>query len=231
MTRTLTPPGATPTDRGPRKLVMADLLPTEIVLSRLARKVRRAVVTVLTAFAVVLVIWGGIATYQTHQARSDLDAAQTQADGLRARQQTYREVTKVQAQSAAIDARLGTLMALDLQWAGLLAAVQQQAPHGVQLTAISGVIPYGPDAAQDATVVKLPNTTGQKVVGTLTISGTAPNQALIASYVDAVAKLSGLGNPLVQSFALAEGVYGWTAELDITDSMLGGRYTSKSGEN
>jgi hypothetical protein len=231
MTSTLTPPGAAGTERGPRLLASADLLPTEIVHARLARKVRRAVLSTLAVFAALLIAWCGVATYQTHQTRTDLSRTEDDAATLRARQQTYTELITVQGQSAAIGARLASLMALDLQWAGLLSAVQAQAPHGVQLTAVTGALPYGPAAQGDSSAIKLPNTTGDKVIGTVTVSGVATSKALIASYVDGLARLAGLGNPLVSAFRLVDQTLGFTAQLDITASMLGGRYTSQGGEH
>jgi hypothetical protein len=231
MTTTLTPPGAAGTERNPRMpLVSADLLPAEIVHARLARKVRRAVLTGLVAFTVVLIAWCGIATLQTRHARGDLEAGQAQAATLRAKQQAYNEVISVQAQSAALDARLAELMAKDLQWAALLSAVQQLAPHGVQLTAVTGNLPTESTGASSATVA-LPNTTGEDVIGKVTVTGTGASKALIAGYVDALSRLAGLGNPVVSGVTFADGALQFTANLDITASMLGGRYTSNGGEH
>jgi Tfp pilus assembly protein PilN len=229
MTSTLTPPGAAGTERNPRMpLVSADLLPAEIVHARQARKVRRGVLTGLACFAVVLIAWCGVATLQTHRVRNDLAAGQEQAATLRAKQQAYTEVITVQAQSAAIDARLAELMAKDLQWSALLTAVQQLAPHGVQLTAITGNLPTEATGASSATVT-LPNTTGEDVIGKLTVAGTGTSKALIAGYVDALARLAGLGNPVLSGVTWADNTLQFTANLDITASMLGGRYTSKGG--
>jgi hypothetical protein len=230
MTSTLTPPGAAGTDRAPRTMVLADLLPTEIVHARLARKVRRAVLTMLAVFTVVLVAWCGVAIRQTHHARTDLNQAQEGADTLRAKQRNYKDVIGVLAQSATLEARLASLMAADLQWSGLVTDVQAQTPDGVQLTALTCTVLYGPGSQEDSSVIKLPNTTGEKVIGTLTVSGKASSLALIASYVDGLdRRVAGLGNPLVNSFRLADHELGFTAQLDVTDSMLGGRYTSKDG--
>jgi type IV pilus assembly protein PilN len=230
MTSTLTPPGAT--EGRPRsQLVVADLLPREIVQARLARKIRRAVLSGLAAVTVLLVAWCAVAVVQTHRAQDDLAAARDQAAALRAKQSQYAEVVTVQAQSAAIDAQLESLMARDLQWTTVLATVRQLQPQGVALTAVTGTLPTGLDTAGDTSIVKLPNTTGEQTIGTLTVSGTGASKALIASYVDALAKVSGLGNPVVSGVTFAEGTLQFTAQLDITESMLGGRYTASGGEH
>lgn len=232
MTSTLTPPDASGTDRGPRLWTLAaDLLPEEIVQSRRDRRVRRTVLATLAVFAVVLISWCVLARYQTSQATAELTQAQRQADVLRARQHGYSEVVSIQAESATINARLAALLANDLQWTTLLSAVQQLAPHGVQLTAITGSLPNGSSAAADSTVIQLPNSTGEKTVGSLAVSGSGTSKALIASYVDALARVAGLGNPVLSGVTLADGALQFSVHLDITQSMLGGRYTTDGGEH
>ena len=232
MTSTLTPPDASGTERGPRLPVMvADLLPDDIVQARRARQVRRAVLAVLAAFTVGLIAWGGLVIYQTSHARGDLAEVQEDADLVRAKQNDYSEVVTVRGQSAQITAKLTALLARDLQYGGLLSAVRQLAPHGIQLTNINGTLPDGAKAATTGTAVELPNTTGERRVGTLTVGGIGASKALIASYVDSLARLAGLGNPVVTAVNLTEGSLRFVVQLDITESMLGGRYTTTGGDH
>ena len=78
---------------------------------------------------------------------------------------------------------------------------------------------YGPE---------LPSATTEKKVGTLTVTGTGTSKAVIAAYVDALAKLSRVANPLLGEVTLQETGWQYSIRLDITKSALGGRY-AKTG--
>ena len=85
-----------------------------------------------------------------------------------------------------------------------------------------------------APAVELPNTTGKTIVGNVTIIGHAPSKAAAAAYVDALAGINGLGNPYVTSATPPGGEVDFTVRLDITNAILGGRFTTtdkKAGTN
>jgi type IV pilus assembly protein PilN len=232
MTSTLTPPNAPGTERAHRlPPILADLLPAEIVQARRARRVSRAVLACLALFTVLLIAVCALTVYKTSLARTDLAREQQLEDQLRAKQHSYATVVAVQAESDRIDSRLAALMANDLQWSTVLSAVRQLAPHGVQLTAITGELADRSAAAAAPIGAQLPNTTGEKSVGTLTVAGAATSKALIASYVDGLGRLAGLGNPVINGVTLTAGAFQFSVQLDITESMLGGRYTSKGGDH
>ena len=234
MTTTLLPPRPpSPTERAPRMLsIAANLLPAEIVESRRGRKVRRAVLSALIVFAFLLSAWYGHARYQTSIARSDLTAAETDSEHVLRQQRDFAEVTSTQAGSKAIRTQLAALLADDLRWSSVLSAVRQQAPNGVAVTGVSGALAEksGVAGGNGSTAAQLPNTSGQKPIGTLTVTGLATSKAVVATYADALAKIPGLGNPLLGSVNLEDGALRFTVRLEITSSALGGRYTS-TGDN
>lgn len=210
--------------------IAANLLPLEIVESRRDRKVRRVVAAAIAAFLAVLAAWFGLTSYQTSEARSAVTAAQDNGQALLRQQRSFAEVVSVQAESQAIASQLSGLLATDLRWSRLLTAVAQVAPPGVALTGVTGAL-TSPAEAADAAAVRLPDTTGEKSVGSLTINGTAPDPFAVAAYLDALGKIKGLGNPQLDGATVVEGELRFSVRLDITSGALGGRYPAAIGGN
>jgi Tfp pilus assembly protein PilN len=209
-------------------MIAANLLPLEIVESRRDRRVRGVVLAALVSFVAVLVAWYALSAYQTKQARTALATAQQSGDAVLRQQRNYSDVVNVQAESTVITTQLASLLANDLQWSRLLDAVVGSAPDGVALTAVTGALtPAVKDAG--STAIVLPNTSGQRQIGTLTISGTTLEGVAVATYVDALGKIKGLGNPLLGGVTAQNGILHFTVQLDITSGALGGRYPATSG--
>jgi Tfp pilus assembly protein PilN len=204
--------------------IAANLLPTEIVASRHGRRLRRAVIAALAGVVALLAAWYGLAVYQTGTARDGLATAQDTEQGLVRQQQSYTDLVETQARSKAIAAELASLMASDLRWSRLLSALQAAAPTGVSVTGVTGALDTNDSTGTAAKAVPGRSTTD--VLGTLTVTGTAPTRAAVAAYVDALAKVRGLANPLVGSATLENNVVQYSVRLDITKPSLGGRFTS-----
>jgi Tfp pilus assembly protein PilN len=205
--------------------IRADLLPQEVIDSRRARKVRRSMVAALVTLVLVLAAWYGAAVYQTSIARSGLAGAESEVQLLQQKQHRYDELVNVQAESGAIKAELGMLMANDLQWSHLVTAVLAATPDGVQVGDVTGDLTAGVTTT-GAPAVQLPNTTGKTIVGHITVIGHATSKAAAARYVDALAQVPGLGNPFVTSAMPPGGAVDFTVRVDITNVILGGRFTT-----
>jgi len=238
MTTTLMPPESAAAGGQAHRILSigANLLPPEIMAARRTRKVRRYVLSALVVFVALVAVWYSLAAMQTSAAQDDLKAAETTAHDLERQQRSFTDLVGVQAESEAIDAQLTALLARDLQWADLLQSVQKTTPSGVLLTSISGSLTALPQGATDSTTedanavggtARLPNTSGQRLVGEITVAGTAPSEAVVADYVDALAKLKGLGNPLLGNVTVDNSRAEFTVRLDITGAALGGRYSPK----
>jgi Tfp pilus assembly protein PilN len=213
--------------------IAANLLPREIVDSRRDRKVRRVVLAALAAFVAVLVAWYGLMSYQTSAARKTLASAEQDSQTTLRQQRAFADVIGVRAQSAVITGQLTALLATDLRWPALLTAVAQVAPAGVELTGVTGALTPTTGVAVGAAVIQLPNTSGARPVGTLTITGLALSAPAVAAYVDAVGKVKGLGNPMLGDMVLEDGQLKFSVRLDITSGAVGGgRYPATgSGGN
>jgi len=218
--------------------ITTNLLPVEIVDARRQRKVRRIVLAVLIIFVIWLGAWYGQARYQVSAARASLSAAENDLQRLQRQQNAYADVVATQAESQAINSQLASLFAGDLQWSRLFSALQEAAPAGVQVTGVFAEykpVAVGPAGAAGAKAAGNPSaaaraagTPGQKPIGALTVTGSGSSKPIVAAYVDALAKVPGLANPLLSDLALLNGVLAFTVRFDITESALGGRYTSKS---
>lgn len=225
MTTTLMPPDSAVPAESPTRTppIAANLLPAEIVQARRVRTARRIVVSALAAFVVLLGAWYGLASYRAAAARADLTSAERGAQRVERQQKDYATLIGVQQQSQTIRRELSTLLASDLRWSAVLSAVEGAAPTGVQVTNVAGALTGAGNGG--TTGPELPNTTGRRLVGSLTVTGTASSKATVAEYVNRLAAVPGLGNPFVSSSVPQDGVERFTVRLDLTDAALGGRYT------
>ncbi len=207
--------------------IAADLLPVEIVDSRRARKARRSMLAGIAALVVVLSGWYGYAVYQTSVARVGLTGAEADVSRVQKRQDQFAALVRVQTETGTIRGQLSSLMTDDLPWSSLIGPALGDATGGVKIEEITGALVEAA-ATTPAGAVQLPNTTGHKLVGQLTVKGFAPNKDGVAGYVDALARVPGLGNPYVTDATPHDGVVEFTVQLDVTDSVLGGRFATKN---
>jgi Tfp pilus assembly protein PilN len=185
--------------------------------------VRTRVLAVLAAVVLLLGGWYAFAVYQAKLAQDELDAARAEQATLAAQQTRYEEVVKIQADSTAISARLGTLFANDVRWATLLSTLRSDADATkVKITSVNGSVA----TAEAAAGVKLPSDTGDKIIGTLTITGTGPDKRAIAAYLDRLGQADSVANLYLTSATLNDKREQFNLTADITGQALGGRYTT-----
>lgn len=206
--------------------IHANLLPEEVVAARRARTTRKRMGIGLGALAALLVVWFGFAKFQTAGARGDLEKAQAQSVTLQNTVRSYAPLVTAQSQSAAIQKSLQRLMAGDIQWVDLLATLQRTARGGITVTTVSGTVddltdPTAPAAVNGYSVL---NQSGEKQVGTLTVTGSAPDKNSVAAYIDALASVKGLTAPFPANVAGQRGQVTFTATILITADALGGRF-------
>ena len=210
--------------------VFADLLPGEVVDARRGRKVRSYVLLALGAVLLMMIVTTVGAKIQTSTASGNLASAQSDGDRLRAQQGQYRALVTAQTKSATIQSQLRALMAGDLHWPTLLAALRSAAPARVVVTGITGsVTPAAPGLAGSATGI---GATGigvlagtAKAIGTIALTGTAPDQNGVSAYLDALNKVTGIAVPYPAAITSAAGGVQFSANLLITSAALGGRYS------
>jgi Tfp pilus assembly protein PilN len=224
-----------PTSERPLIRVVANLLPDEVVDARRVRHVRRRVVLAVIVLVLLLAGWDVYARMQTSKAQTNLTAIQNQTASLQARERTFAQVSTVQAQTAAITGQLHMLMTGDLAWSALLRTLNAQAPAGLTVTNVSGAM-FASGAGTRSTTQSGTATggtgvldgSGQTPAGTLTVTGTASDERVIASYLDTLGRVKGLAVPFLTNLGVQDRHLSFTANLVITTAALGGRWSGPS---
>jgi Tfp pilus assembly protein PilN len=221
---------ATSPQRAARVLpIAARLLPAEVIAARRARKVRGWVMVVLCLVAALLGSWYALVALQANAAEEELRGVTLEQTLLQRKQTEFQRVTDVRAESAAINGKLATLLADDLRWSTLLDTLRTTgAESAIKITAVSGALNSSTSGAGAEPSDRLPTTGGKKVVGTLTVTGEAPDKNSVALYVDALGKVTLFANPYLTNAAEATGTVQFSLSLDITADALGGRFSPTS---
>jgi Tfp pilus assembly protein PilN len=218
---------ATSPQRAARVLpIAAHLLPDEVIAARRARKVRGWVIAVLGVVAVLLGSWYALVAVQAGGAEEELQGVTLEQTLLQRKQNEFRGVTDVRAETAAINGRLATLLAEDLRWSTLLDTLRTTgADSAIKITAVSGALSSSTSGTGTAPSDRLPTTGGKKIIGTLTVTGEAPDKNSVARYVDALGNVALFANPYLTNAAEATGTVQFSLSLDITADALGGRFS------
>jgi Tfp pilus assembly protein PilN len=223
MTATVVPPAA-PTRPPAGELrfvtVRANLMPDEVLRSRRDVVVRKRVLAGLVVVAILLVGGYGWSWWQTRSANSALAAAQRQGMQLQAQQSQFGPVVKAQEQITSVQTQLHTMMSRDLQWKTMLVALRATEPAGVTLTAVTGTVTPG---GTTASVAGLP-----LGVGTITLTGNAPDKRTVAAYADRLAGVKGLSSPLISSVQASTHPVTFIISAVLTSDAFGGRYSPAS---
>jgi Tfp pilus assembly protein PilN len=220
--------------------IAVNLLPTEITDGRRSRKVRKIVIATVVGFAVVVLAGYGVAATLTSVASLKVSDSVAQTHRLTQQQRQYAEVTRVQAESKAINAQLAALLANDLQWSALVSSLRTAAPPGVRVLTVAAALTPAPGAgaakaapappAQETTTpgTKAAPAAAARTIGSLTVSGTGTSKDALAAFLDELATVSGLANPLLTSVTVQDDEQSYTMHVDITAAALGGRYTANA---
>jgi hypothetical protein len=212
--------------------ISADLLPDEIVAGRRARRTRAWVLVVLMLVLAGLGGWYALAERDLRAAGDELTAVTDEAADLQRRQNDFAPVVNVQAETTTITKQLGTLLANDLPWATLTDTLRRTGSEsGVTVGGMSGTLDDAEAGASGA--VSLPSTSGTTTIGTVTVTGTAPDKPSVAKYVDALSGLTIVANPYLTSVAETDDDVQFSLTVDITANALCGRFTTacKTGGN
>ncbi|MFC7480108.1 PilN domain-containing protein [Luedemannella flava] len=186
--------------------------------ARRTRQSRRLVVITIVPFLVALGAWYVFAVHETAATRAYLGQIESEIEKTRQRAEVYRDVEKTQGESAAIGKKLQELFADDVAWDRLTGSVREAAPTKVRITGASGTKLAGiADKLRQGGA-------RPSVVGTFTVTGTAPDKRTVARYVDTIGVLPGLANPLLTDAVREDDKVRFAVRLDVTDAALGGRF-------
>jgi hypothetical protein len=206
--------------------ITANLLPEEVVAARRARRTRAWVVGVLLLVLVLLGGWYALTWKARSDAQGELDAVRGEAAALQAQQRRFGAVVAVEQQNGVLTQRLSGLLADDVGWSALYETLRATgASAAVTITGINGSLAAAGAGVPAAAATGLPSTAG-KAVGTLVVTGTAPDKPSLARFVDALGGLGVVANPYLTSAAQVEGKneMDFSLLLDVTGKARCGRY-------
>ncbi|GAA0275775.1 hypothetical protein [Cryptosporangium japonicum] len=200
-------------------LLGANLLPPEVVAHRQVRKIRLVMIALLVVTALLVLTVYAAAWVRKVRSQDDLDAVTDASGQLRAQQSRYGELITAQASANQIKGQLALLMADDVTWTPLVRSIRSATPAGVGLTGVLLNVIDPSQRSSDGVMTSsgLPSATGSPI-GALTITGLSSSNAAIATFVDSVAKISGItGSLLTNATAQDKGiVFGVKADLSPT---------------
>jgi Tfp pilus assembly protein PilN len=205
--------------------ISANLLPSEVVADRRLTALKRRLVFGLVALVVVLGAGYGYSRWQTSQAAQILRGEQIRATDLLNQQASYTPLVTVQADLAGVQGQLATVMADDMDWSQLFGVLSQSAPRGVSLTGVTGAVTGADTSSSSTDYSQVLNRSGSSTVGTVAVSGTAPSKEAVAAYVDALAKVRGFTGAYPSSVIGDRASWTFTVNVQLTNSVLHGRYT------
>lgn len=229
MTALATPPVPStrprPGDEARTVTVFANLLPEEVVAGRRLRGLQRNIVAGLAGLIVLLIGVYAFSWWQTENSRADLSGQQQRTTVLQNRLKDYAPLLAAQAQAAGIGQTLTTLMTNDLSWRDLINRMEQQAHRDVVITGVTGTVIDPTATTTTPSGLELLNESGQKVAGTLTITGTSHTKSALAAFVDRLGAVRGVTVPLPASVTAAAGSLTYSINALITADALGGRFS------
>ena len=212
--------------------ISADLLPEEMVLGRRSRRSRTFVAVAVVVAVVLLGVWYAAALHSVSSNESDLGAATKVATDLSKQQRSHQRVVTVQNQTTAMTKQLSELMASDLSWTKLVNRLRSTGvDSGVTVTGINASLNK---ANSSNSADSLPSASTAKAIGSVTVTGGAPDKPTMAAYVKNLGGVTGLANPYLTTATQSDdGVWSFSITVDITTVNLCGRFTSKctSGGN
>jgi hypothetical protein len=226
MSTTLMPldPATTPQHAWRILTISARLLPKEIVAARRAKRTRAWVLAVLVLVVILLAGWFLYAAKAKSDAADELATYTTVAAALqRSQNKDFSDVVEAQTKSDVLDKQLKTVMANDLPWATLLETLNTAAASaGVEVTGVTGSL----TAIGAAGTTALPSSSRAATIGTLTLTGLAPDKPSVAQFVDKLGGLTTVANPYLTSAAQGDTGWQYSLLLDITGAAQCGRFSN-----
>lgn len=227
MTTTLIPtdPAVSPPWSNRILTISADLLPEEVIAARKVRRTRAWVIVAVALVACLCAAWFGYALHQKQNADEELTAAATEVTDLQRDQREFSETVRVQADTTQLTEQLTTVMANDLDWAAMLAALRSAGTSSrITLTGVNSTLN---ETDATTTANPLPRTNAVGSIGSIMVTGTGPDKKAVATYADSLAAESVVDNPFITNVATDEDGGGVTFSLkaDIPKTSLCGRFT------
>jgi Tfp pilus assembly protein PilN len=201
-----------------------NLLPIEILESRRFRRTQ----LMLAGVVVLVALLAGAGTYLAQRsvadANDDLIASQARVTQLQTEQAKFATVPQVIAEVDAATAARTSAMGSDVLWYRYLSDVDGALPAGVTLSAVTFVVNTNATAAG-----ALANPLSSAGVGAITMSGSAGQYDQVATWLEAITKITGFSSPMLSSAAKDDGTVSFSLSAILDTDALSARYTKDAG--
>jgi Tfp pilus assembly protein PilN len=198
----------------------ADLLPSEVLLKRKAKVVRRRLGFVILVIALLVIGGTALVRAQAQQAQANLAIEQANTQSLLMQQRKYVEVRKVQQQVDTIMAAQQVGTATEINWEQYLTSVQATLPPNVTIDTINvdSATPFAPYTQATAPLQ------GARIA---TLSFTAKSSTLpqVPAWLDALTTLPGYADASPGSVTRNEtGAYSVSITMHINEAAFTNRF-------
>ena len=204
--------------------ISTNLLPPEVLAQRRVRKIRK---TVFAAAAVVVVGSAGLygyASYQSSDASTGLEQAQSQTAAAIAQQNKYNAVVTVQSEQGQIEGKLATLMAKDVNVAKLLRAVLLAVPSGASLSQLAAILNTGTTTTGSAGPATaggdVLDASGHAHIGSIAIGGQTRSMTDVAKFATALTALPGVAAAYPTSQQATGNFVQFTIQVTLNDQLI-----------
>jgi len=222
-------PLADPTLRIPN--ISADLLPAEIGEKRQHRRTRRRAIVLLTLAALAAIGAYVLLVIANAAANVQLNDLHDQVNAVRKDQAKYAELTNTQARTTSIDQQLKQLMGSDAQVSSLMTRLRGAAPGTISLDTVTVTLTPAVAGQPAQSAARIPDNSGRKLIGTITIGGTGRSNNDVTTFVSGLSGVTGIANPTLDSVTRDDSRKAtFAAHMDITDAVLGGRFSKTGGQ-
>lgn len=203
--------------------ISVNLLPAEIMSTRAGRSARRGAIGVLLLAVLAVGGWYYTASQANDDAAAQLSSAQDATTAALHGQHTYDDLVTTKSKILAKQGEVAQVTAGDVDWSRLYPAVRHILPAKTKLSGLSGTTAPQTTGATDPTVPA----TAAPTTGSLVLTGAAPTKPAIALFVERLAHVRGLANPIVTSVSVdnKSNVVDFSITADTTASALNTRYT------
>jgi len=204
-----------------------DLLPSEVLAERRARRVVVRVWAGVALVGVSVAIAAGAASLVAARAADDLQAAQAQTLSLLQQQAQYKDVRDAEAGVALREAASTVGGSTEIAWGSYLASVQSSLPAGVRITgvAIDSASPLEAYAQSDVPLQGVR-------VATLTIDAESPTLPSVPQWLDSVKGLDGFVDATANSVTrdATSGAYTVNMTIHVDQRAYDGASAKAGGE-
>lgn len=199
-----------------------NLLPAEVTNKRKLDVVKRRMVWVLLAAALVIVLCFGAAFVINAGAQQRNEDAMAQADSLNLELKRYSPVVQVINNIDDLKKSREFVLANEVNWASYVYALAAVLPEGVTLDSV-GVASIGPGAELVVGVDELTT----DAIGVMTFTANSPTLPDASAWIDTLESMPGLADANLQSSELQDDegnvTYEISATVQVTDQALADR--------